>query len=840
MVPVSSHLISSHKVIELNSGWQFVGLAEGSVMVETLAGRDLPWQQAVVPGTVAQGIKLTLDDTGRFDDQDWCYRLTFEANEFTSDEIRRSRLRFYGLATLADVWLNQEKILSADNMFREYVVDVTKLLQPHNTMIIHFKSLTCALKFKKPRPRWKTSLVNHQNLRWYRTTLLGRIAAWSPPIEAVGPWRPIALETIDAVDVLSIRLPTRVVGTSGIVDAHIVLSAPVEMVTGATLCIDGESYQLLLHEVDGSVNLFAEVVIPDVRLWWPNTHGDQHLLRCQLNIQLREKTISVDCGNLGFKTIRVNFDQGLVQFQVNGQPVFCRGACWTVNDYISLVGSDKQLRTILQLARDANVNMIRVGGTMVYERERFFQLCDEFGIMVWQDFMFANMDYPVEDPAFLANILEEAQQQLNKLHLHVCVAAYCAGSEIEQQAAMVGLAASDWGNEFFTETLPSLCSALHPDIPYFRGSPSGGDLPFHVSEGIAHYYGVGAYRRPISDVKHAGVKFASECLGFSNVPEPGAMMETQSGRMLVPHHPRWKERVARDSGSGYDFEDVRDFYLWEMFRQDAVALRSEDCERYYALSRCVSGEVMLRTFAEWRRQSNVCGGGLVWFYKDLWPGAGWGVVDSQNRPKAAWYYLKRAWAPQAAFILDDGLDGAKLLIINDSSRPLFCRLEFGMLQHGRFNVLRQSCEQTLAPREQKELSVDSLVGHFTDCNYAYRFGPPSADTLYCRLVDLVSDSVLAEDVVLPLKKPAVLQDASSLQASATLQKDGTVIVRLSADVFLQDVSFVCDDYSVDKRHLHVLPGREYTITFTPLAVASKFKAYLTALNLWDPLVLRAG
>src|SRR5262249_10571686 len=157
--------------------------------------------------------------------------------------------------------------------------------------------------------------------------------------------------------------------------------------------------------------------------------------------------------------------------------------------------------------------------------------------------------------------------------------------------------------------------------------PSGGVLPFHVRDGIAHYYGIGAYRRTPAELRQADVKFSSECLGFSHIPEPETVNRVMGGALPALHHPRWKQRVPRDAGPGWDFEDVRDHYLQHLFAVDPVALRSFDMPRYLQLSRVVPGEVLHQAFSEWRGGHSHNQGGLVWFYKDLWPGAGWGIVD---------------------------------------------------------------------------------------------------------------------------------------------------------------------------------------------------------------------
>lgn len=837
--PICSRAISSHHVDDVRTGWQLAATAADSISFEQLNAAGLQWRDAIVPGTLASSLHPDLNEPGNYDRRDWWYRVTFAAPAGHGSQGVRHRLRFEGLATLADVWLNGHPLLSTRNMFCTDVVNVTGQLQEANTLVIRFRALETALELKRPRPRWKTALVQHQNLRWFRTTLLGRIPAWTPAIEPVGPWRPVQLETVATVDVTALDLQTRLDGTTGVVSVQAHIQSLQETPTTATLVVGEHRFVLDITRNGQAHDISGSCEIPHAPLWWPNTHGGQPLLPCRLELSIGTRIVTIDCGRIGFKSVQVNRSGGAVEFIINGVPVFCRGACWTVNDILSLAGSHESLRQKLQLARDANINMLRIGGTMIYEQDAFFRLCDELGILVWQDFMFANMDYPVADPDFHASIVRETRQQLDLLQKHVCVAAYCAGSEIEQQAAMMGLPASEWTNPFFAEELPQLCAQLHAGIPWFRNSPSEGALPFHVGTGISHYYGVGAYRRPLSDAKHAGVKFASECLGIANVPEPDTMALLLEGKLLAPHHPRWKARVARDAGSGYDFEDIRDFYLREIFQLDPIQLRSENPERYYAVSRAVSGEVMLRTFAEWRRASNPCAGGLIWFYQDLWPGAGWGIVDSENRPKAAWHYVRRAWAPRAILITDDGLDGIKLQLCNDSADAFEADIELGLLQHGKVKTLERRLTRTLAPRSVAEVSVDETVGHFTDCNYAYRFGPAGHDTIYCRLIASGSGQVVAEDVYMPLRKIAAMVEPHQIHTTVTALAEGGVELTLSADALLQDVTFTGTDYMPDVDHFHVVPGRHYRIRFRPAhAAAKKFKAYLGALNLWEAVTLR--
>jgi beta-mannosidase len=176
-----------------------------------------------------------------------------------------------------------------------------------------------------------------------------------------------------------------------------------------------------------------------------------------------------------------------VRFVVNGVPVFCRGSCWTPLDIRALRAEPAKLREELVRVRESGANMLRIPGNTLYESEDFYRLCDELGILVWQDFMFANLDYPARDAQFVAEVEDEARALLARLHRHPSIAVYCGGSEVAQQAAMLGLPASVWANDIFTQRLPALCEALHPGVPYFPSTPWGGALPLHPGDGIAHY-----------------------------------------------------------------------------------------------------------------------------------------------------------------------------------------------------------------------------------------------------------------------------------------------------------------------------------------------------------------
>jgi beta-mannosidase len=821
----------------LHAGWQFAATAPNAQADPAgLAAANLEWRAAVVPGTVAQSMALTVDATGAFDAQDWWYRCQFATTRIDAS----AQLFFEGLATLAEIWLNGTRILTTRNMFAAHNAAIGPLLRTENELIICFRSLDAALAGRHPRPRWKTTLVEQQALRWIRTTLLGRVRGWMPSIEPVGPWRGIYLEYPAALEVVSLDLQSSALGSTGSIDIDAELAASAASVRApdtATLCIGPRRFDLRVTRTDNTVHIAGAITVDAIEPWWPHTHGTPTLYDCSIELDTQGTVQRLDCGRIGFKEIALDRHAGRVQLQINGVDVFCRGACWTTDDIVALQSAPDRLRETLQLLRAAGGNMVRIGGTMLYESDDFYALCDELGLLVWQDFMFASMDYPFDDPQFRSAVELEIAGQLARLQKHPCIAVYCGNSEVEQQAAMVGLPAADWSHEFFSAYLPQQCAHRHRGIPYFPSTPCEGAMPFHVASGLAHYYSVSAYRRPLTDVKHAQVKFATESLCFANVPEPQTMALLHDGALLAPHHSRWKERIG-SAPANFDFEAIRDDYLKTLFKVDPAELKHCDLERYYALSRVVSGELMKSVFAEWRKAGSQCGGGLIWFYKDFWPGAGWGFVDSTNRPKAAYWYLRRAWAPQALLITDEGLDGLQLQCINDAAQPFAARIELEIYQHGRISLAQVDADVNVPARGAVTLSAEALLGRFFDTTYAYRFGPSKHDVVVARLRD--GDSVLSEDFYFPLGLALPRQERPNIRATAVFGENGEAIVTLQSDALLQSVAFSVDDFLPDANYFHLAPNREKRIVFTPLRNGiGKFKAYLSALNSSESITLRA-
>lgn len=674
------------------------------------------WTEAVVPGTVASlQAGLPLDGHPNYDARDWWYRCPLPDGA--------GRLHLAGLATIARVWIDDEVVLDTSNMFRTHDVAVPEG-RGGRTLTIAFRSLDAALRERRPRPRWKTNLVANQRLRWFRTTLLGRIPGWTPAVSAVGPWRPITWTPASGPDVVDHSVRSEIDGSAGILhfEARFGQENEAERITASLLRCGNVTVPLEVEVAAGVATARARLEIDDPELWWPHTHGRPALYDYEVRIETADGVWCAD-GSVGFRTVRVDRSEGGATLLVNDRPVFCRGACWTTNDIVTLVGTSPDRRRTLQLLADANGNMVRVGGTMVYEVDDFYDLCDELGIMVWQDLMFANMDYPMDDPDFRQDVEVEIHQAVDRLAAHASVVTLCGGSEVEQQAAMFGAPDEAWRSSYFTDELPGLLSEIAPDLPYWSSTPTGGVLPFHLSEGLGHYYGVGAYRRSLDDARLSPVRFSPEALGFSNVPEPSNLSELTGHGTPPPHAPAWKAGVPRDSNAGWDFEDIRDHYIGRLHGVDPIELRAQDLDRYLMLARAITGRVMEHVFDEWRLASHPCAGALVWLLQDLRPGAGWGIIDSDKNAKPVLHYLARAWAPFRLTILDRGLDGLSVAVLNETRAAVGGTLTVRLYNDESKVVSEGDTPLEVSAGSEVQISAEAVLGHFADPTYAYRFGP---------------------------------------------------------------------------------------------------------------------
>ncbi|HXD64894.1 MAG TPA: hypothetical protein VNV17_09765 [Solirubrobacteraceae bacterium] len=770
--------------MDLDDGWEVASTPPGRCATPAdLEGEALDWMPTRVPGTAAGAVGA---DGRDFDFDDWWFRCRFPAD----DASRDTELRLGGIATVSEVYLNGELVLASESMFAAHRVDVAGRLRDDNELAIVCRALTPLLaKRRRPSARWRTRVVNAGNLRWYRTMMFGRSPGFAPGPAPVGPWRPVSLAAPDPLARLTVRADLR--GSDG------VLSVTAPDATAA------DGYELRIGEVRAPLRGRSVVQIADAAAWWPHTHGEPTLH--ELTVVRDGETVATR--RVGFRTLGWADDilnDGL-DLHVNGVAVWVRGAVWTPSDLVSMSPSADTLRALLEQVRDAGMNMVRVVGTGAYESPTFFDLCDELGILVWQDLMFGNLDYPVSDPEFRQVVRREAAEVLEAVGGRPCLAVVCGNNEVEQQPAMMGLDPELGRDPLWDEDLAELVAGSGAGCAYVRSTPCGGALPFHANAGLTHYFGVSGYFEPPAAARRADVRFASESLAFANVPD----------EVEVPvHHPDWKAGVPRDAGTGWDlgagwdFDDVRDYYLRHLYDVEPVALRRSDLMRYLELSRHASGEVMAEVMGEWRREASPCRGALVLWLKDMLAGAGLGVLDHRGAPKVAYHYLRRALAPVAVWMTDEEVNGVDIHVANDRPDALAARLRVALYRDGAARVAEAETEVRLPGHATRRVSVEELVGGFVDAAWAYRFGPPAQHVIVATLTAGEDAQVFSQAFFFPASRPTERRPAAELGLRVSVTEEA---VRLRADRLVYGVRLAIPGFTPLDDAFSVEPGAGRTV-----------------------------
>jgi beta-mannosidase len=647
-----------------------------------------------VPGTVTQAHPEARDA----DERVWVFRTLI-----TTVPPGPLDLVLDGVATSYEVVLDGTVLAVGRSMYATQRIDVTSLLHKGSVLEIRCLPLATALPDDAvPRARWRTRLVEDNSLRLIRTTLLGRCPGIAPGPPVVGPWRPVRLET----RVPSVRLRTRVEGVTGVLE----VSCDAD-VTVSCAGVSGPP---------------GELRLPDVALWWPHTHGSPALH----DVTVTLGGVTVLAGRVGFRTL-ANTEPSSLDLLVNGVPVWARGAVWTPPGL--LAGLPESPRETVRLAREAGMNLLRVPGIAPYESAEFFDACDELGILVWHDLALANLDVP---HALLHDeLVQEVNDLLDRTGGRPSLAVVCGGSETAQQVAMMGLDPDLWRSDFLDVEAPAL---VGDQAVWVANSPVGGDLPFRVGAGITHYYGVGGYRRPLSDVRASGVLFAAESLAFAN-PSPG-------------------EFVPRDNGSDWDFADVRDHYARLLDRP----------------SEAVVGELMEHVLGEWRRAASPNRGALVMWLRDLHAGAGWGVLDMSGTPKPPWWHLRRSLAPQAVWLTDEGLDGVLAHLSNDRPSEWSGTLRVALYRADDVLLEQVSVPLSVPAHGSWTGSVEGLLGHFVDVSWAYRFGAPSVAAVVATMED--GSTAPPQAFCFPVGRPSERLSHDVL----SVERDGSALVLTSS------------------------------------------------------------
>lgn len=686
----------------LDNGWSF----------KQVRGHN--WYPATVPGVVHTDLmdnQIIEDPYYRLneravqwvDKEDWEYKTTLnvDQNVFSKDHIE---LDFKGLDTYADVYLNDSCILKANNMFREWLIPVKGLLKPEgNELRVFFHS---PIKMDIPNfdafP-YPIEAGNDQSENGgvfdKKVSVFARKAGyhygwdWGPRLVTSGIWRPVYLIGWNDARIENIQYIQEKVNTKR-ADLRIRATVIADKAGQATLNLSAEGlknrWTKTVNVQPGENVIETTVQVSNPKLWWSNGLGEAHLYPFTATILMNGKVADQQTTNIGLRSLRVVRDKDeagtTFYFELNGKPVFAKGANYIPQDnFLPRVTAEQYDKTIMD-AVNANMNMLRVWGGGIYENDIFYDLCDKYGILVWQDFMFACSTYPMT-PERLENIKEEAIDNVVRLRNHPCIAIWCGNNEnhtawfnwgwtpkYEKLGALDMMRKDD--KDLFHKLLPEVVKEYDPGVFYWPSSPFGGDPDAKTESGKAnwnpngdaHYWGVWHAKDSIANYNNIRARFFSE-YGFQSFPE------YQSVLQYAPEardHDIYSDVMMAHQRGGSHANGLIEWYLLNEYR------KPKDFPNFLYMGQLLQGDAIKTAIEAHRRMMPYNMGTLYWQHNDCWPVASWSSRDYYGRWKAQHYFAKKAFRDLLISPLAEN-DTLNVYMVSDRLKPVKGTLEVRVL-----------------------------------------------------------------------------------------------------------------------------------------------------------------
>ena len=664
-------------------------------IVENWSFRQLgntDWMPATVPGTVHTDLFANKVIENPFystneanlqwiEEKDWEYRSKFRpTSELLKADVQQ--LIFKGLDTYADIYLNEELLLSADNMFLEWTVDVSgKLLDGENTITVRFssaynKGLELANKLPIKLP------ADNDKGKDAKTSVFTRKAPyhfgwdWGPRFVTVGVWRPVFIEGWNRAKINTIQYVQKSQSNQKAdFDANFTVDAVTEgKFTLVVADTAGKVYaQQSVTLTKGENKFTLPFAIENPSLWYPNGMGEPNLYSMVAILAAGDKKYDQKNTRIGVRTVRLvqqpdaQGDGKSFYFEVNGQPVFAKGANYIPQDVFTPRVATESYLSLIETTKMSNMNMLRVWGGGIYEEDLFYELCDENGIMVWQDFMFACSFYPW-DKEFFESVTKEVKYNVGRLRNHPSIVLWCGNNEIDEAWYHWGYQKvygwddaqqkqiKDGIDSLFRHVIPRALYSedttrfYHPSSPlYGRGNPRS------QIEGDVHYWGVFHDEEPFSVYKDKPGRFSNE-YGFQSLACYDTYREFFKSEDMRLYSPAMV--VHQKNPKGYR--------VMEEYMVRDLPLLKNDFRTYIYLTQLLQAEGIKIAMEGHRQKRPWTMGSLYWQLNDCWPVASWSSMDSEGRWKALQYYARRSFEPSmVSFEKIDSTQTVKLWGLND-------------------------------------------------------------------------------------------------------------------------------------------------------------------------------
>ena len=774
-------------------------------------------------------------------EKNWIYETTFDvpAEILNKESIE---LVFDGLDTYAEVTLNNSPILKANNMFRTWRINCREILLEHgNHIIVRFKNI-----FDENLPKYKAAPFELQacannDQADVKIAMYSRKAQfhygwdWGPRLITCGIWRPMYVEAWSKFKIRDVHIQQKNVSSSGADIISIInIQSTKEQTVSASLFLD--SLDVLTETINlkrGINKIKLNSYFSNPQLWWTNGLGAQKLYNYQLYVKEDSGCQDVYSTKIGIRSVKIVREKDSLgtsmMVRLNGIPVFMKGSNYIPQDSFQNRVTKERCEHIVRSAAEANMNMLRVWGGGIYEDNQFYELCDRYGILIWQEMIFACAMYP-GDTEFLENVRQEVVDNITRIRNHACIAMYCGNNENE-----VGWEQWGWkeknnkkfqrvfqqnAEKLFYEVIPSAIREADSTRYYHPTSPSAGFRNILANDGDIHYWGVWHGKEPFENYTSHLARFISE-YGFQSYPELSTIAQYAKPEDRTLHsevmlsHQRCMADERRDKEYG---NRLIQWYMDRWYRTP------KDFESYVYVSQVLQAEGVKVAMEAHRRAMPFCMGSLYWQIDDCWPVASWSSIDYYGRWKALHYFAKHSYAPILISPIISEND-VKVYIVSDSREERDAVLEATVMDFDGKVVFQQSVPIVLKPNQAEIVAVFSMSQLVSNLDKSHL-------VFVCDLKK--GDILLGESIFyftspkdLDLEHPKFFKKITKINSGFSIE--------LIANTLAKNVCLACSDNKgfFDENYFDLLPEIPRTIKIRTQIQQEEFERSLKIMSLVD-------
>lgn len=787
---------------------------------------DSNWFSAKVPGTIHTDLfqnNLIHDpffganekELQWIENENWFYKTDFQ---ITKDELENNaiELHFDGLDTYAIVFLNGKKVLSADNMFRIWELDVKHLLKTgKNKIEIHFES---GSKKGKEEAKKLTYTLPEKERVFVRKAQYHFGWDWAPRFVTAGIWKKVHLKFWNKAKIENILYEQKLLNTE---------IAKLDFVFTITAAKSGK-YQIRLGEKlfpfqlkKGQNTVKIPIEISNPVLWWCNGLGVPHRYFFKFSLEQNGAVIDEIELKIGLRTVELVQEKDKkgksFYFRLNGKPVFMKGANVIPPDSFLPRSTDSIYFSLVKQAKNANMNMLRVWGGGVYADDAFYEACDANGILVWQDFMFACAMYP-GDNHFLENVKQELIDNVIRLRNHPSIALWCGNNENDEGwhnwgwQKQLNYSKSDstkiWNDyqKLFHELIPKTLDSLLPknENRYWPSSPSlGWGRKESLTQGDIHYWGVWWGKEPFEIYNQKVGRFVSE-YGFQGMPSVETLQKVLPKEEMNFNSDAFKNHQKHPTG----FETIREY----MERDFVIPKKLED---FAYVSQLLQARGMKIAIEAHRRAMPYCMGTLYWQLNDCWPVTSWSSLDYYGNWKAFHYQVKKSYENLLISVKEEN-DSYKIVILNDNLESISGNLKIQNIDFKGKLLLGESLKIEVKPNSSEvyyTLSKKDILA--TDLKKSLLN------------IKFISDKK-ATSTVFYFVKP---KELALEKPTISITKIDDLTIEITSDVLAKNVYLSTEGNThISDNFFDVLPNQVYKINLSKPAEEIRIQSLFDTLN----------